>query len=804
MKILDLSGIHRLKMVGTETWIPATVPGSVFADWYAAGMAEDPFWRDQEDTYLDLSRHDFLYEIHFEVSNDFLRSKHLLLHCDGIDTLGQLFLNGTEIGSTDNMHRIWEFDVREKLRSGKNTLEILLKSPVRYIEEKNAEFFCDTALETLPGVPHIRKPHYMFGWDWGPHLPDAGIWRKMTLIGYDQVRLCNANIRQTHENGQVLLTVHPEMEGDCSDAVLIAEIRDPSGKVSQIPLDQPFAIENPQLWYPNGYGKQPLYQINLSLKVHGIEIDRLEKRIGLRQIKLSTENDAFGQEFAFVVNGIKIFAMGANYIPQDNLISRITKEKMRDLLQDCVDAHFNMIRVWGGGFYPSDEFYDLCDEFGIIVWQDMMFACAAYSLTKEFEENILAEFRDNIKRFRHHACLGLICGNNEIEDCISHGSYKTTPKQLIDYHFIFEYLIPRAVETYAPDICYRPSSPSSGGYFDEPNDYNRGDTHYWWVWHGGLPFSDYRKYFFRFCSEFGFQSFPSWKTVESFTLPQDRNVFSYVMEKHQRNAGANSRILQYLEQQYLMPEDLDRFIYLSQLLQADAIRYGVEHWRRNRGRCMGAIYWQLNDCWPVASWSSIDYYGRWKALHYAAKRFFAPILLSCEEEGMLTQNPNVNIVKPIERSIRLNLSNETLKEITAKINWSLRGADSEIKEEHNETITVPALSSVWLEKVVLKDADLFEDHVSFTATVGGKVVSAGSVLFSLPKYYHFRDPRLSVSVSGDTVTVTSDAYVKGVAITNENDDLILEDNYFDMEKGCRTLRVIRGSTEKLLIRSLQN
>ena len=792
----------RMRQCGETEWFPATVPGSVFKDYMNAGKLGDPFWRDNEDAFLALMKHDFEYRCEFSVPKELLGMRHLLLRCEGLDTLADIRLNGTPIASVDNMHRTWEFDVRSLLKQSENVLDICFRSALNYITEEQKKFFCDGSIEALSGMPHIRKAHYMFGWDWGPYLIDAGIWRDISLVGYDDARMIGLDVRQTHFNGTVKLDVIPEFDGDSSDCQVSLTLHAPDGEVFKPDENGVFHILSPQLWWPNGYGNHPLYTLTASLTKKGQIIDSVTQKIGLRTVSLSLADDEYGQEFAFVVNGVRIFAMGANYIPQDNIISRIDKAKIQALIQDCVAANFNMLRVWGGGYYPCDDFYTLCDENGILIWQDMMFACGAYRLTEHFEDNITAEIRDNIKRIRHHACLALICGNNEIEDIISHGGYKTTCKQLVDYHLIFERIIPDTVKKYTPYLPYRPSSPSSGGYFDEANDYNRGDVHYWYVWHGGVPFSEYRKYHFRFCSEFGFQSFPSMKTIESFTLPDDRNPFSYIMEKHQRNYGANSRILQYMEQLYEYPMSMDSFVYHSQLLQADAIRYGVEHWRRNRGRCMGATYWQLNDCWPVASWSSVDYYGRWKILHYAAKRFFAPVLLSCEEEGLLTQNSNVNLKKEIKKSIRLNVSNETFDTLEGEVVWSIRTNKSEIVREETHKVKVDALSAIWLDKVSLDDMDISTEHIRYDLYVGGQPVSGGSVLLTLPKLYKFTNPHLTLTVDSDILTVTSDGYAKGVWITNENDDLILSDNGFDMERGNVQLHRIRGNLSGLTVHSI--
>ena len=433
-----------------------------------------------------------------------------------------------------------------------------------------------------------------------------------------------------------------------------------------------------------------------------------------------------------------------------------------------------------------------------------MFACSVYELTPEFEANIRQEFIDNIKRLRHHASLGLWCGNNEMEMFVDERCWVTKPSEVRDYLFMYERVIPEVLREYDPQTFYWPASPSSGGSFDNPNDPDRGDVHYWQVWHGNKPFSEYRKHFFRYASEFGFQSFPCKKTIETISDdPEDWNIFSYVMEKHQRNYGANGKIMNYLQQTYRYPGEFDTLLYASQLLQADAIRYGVEHFRRNRGRCMGAVYWQLNDCWPVISWSSIDYWGRWKALHYYAKRFFAPVMISCQEESWLTQEANMNRQHFVfEKSITLNVTNETLKDREILVKWHLRNASAEILEEHEETVSVPALTSVWLDKVELPEVDVFNQYVSFEAWEQGERISEGSVIFSYPKYFKYKNPNLNVKIEGDTITVTADAYAKSVEILNEYEDLVLSDNYFDLNGDSKTVKILRGVPENIRVRSV--
>ncbi|MBR0215423.1 MAG: glycoside hydrolase family 2 protein, partial [Clostridia bacterium] len=674
MEYLSLNGTWQLEAEGSDHKIDASVPGSVYSALLKAGEIPDPFWRDNEMKVLPLMEQDYRYSRKFDVSAAILSRGHILLRCHGLDTLASIRINGQAVGNTDNMHRTWLFDVKSLLKTGENEIEIRFASPTKYIREAFAAHRVEGTEDAMEGFPFLRKAHCMFGWDWGPRLPDCGIWRDLELIAFDSARIRDVLIRQKHEGRQVTLSVNTHVERfDSKPFLIMVKITAPDGRTYTGQGENcSILIEDPELWWPAGFGEQPLYRADVTLIMEGIEQDHWTKRIGLRTLSICRDKDpdGKGETFCHIVNGVKIFAMGADYIPEDNLLARRSPERTRRLLEDARLANMNTIRVWGGGCYPDDWFYDICDELGLLVWQDFMFACAVYDLTEEFDKNIRAEVNDNVRRLRHHPSLALWCGNNEMEDFVRQGNWVTEKKQAADYIKMYEYIIPEVLKQEDPDTFYWPSSPSSGGSFDEPNSPDRGDVHYWDVWHGLKPFTAYRKFLFRYVSEFGFQSFPCMATIRSFTEPEDRNSFSYVMEKHQRNASANGRIAEYLSQTYLYPTSFEAFVYASQLLQAQAMQYGVEHWRRNRGHCMGTVIWQLNDCWPVVSWSSIDYYGRWKALHYYEKRFFAPVLISCHEEGILSQNTNVNAEHfPDKMTARLNVSNETREMFLGSARW---------------------------------------------------------------------------------------------------------------------------------------
>ena len=806
MKLQTLNGSWILNIPGSgfpET--EATVPGSVYNDLLTAGLIPDPYYRDNEDEALKIMENDFVYSRSFTVSRDLLNCGKVLLRCRGLDTLAEIVINGKPAGKADNMHRTWEFDVKELLREGENRIIVTFLSPLRFIREAYAKRQLEGSEEATRGFPHLRKAHCMFGWDWGPRLPDAGIWRDIELIGINKARLRDVYITQDHEDGRVSLNIASGIDRISGDKTSVSvTVTAPDGRTFTAEGEEcAIDIEDPELWWPAGFGDQPLYSVEVILTDGEEVLDSWKNRIGLRTMTIRREKDQWGESFCHCVNGVDVFAMGADYIPEDNLLPRVNRERTRRLLEDARAANMNCVRVWGGGYYPDDFFYDICDELGILVWQDLMFACAAYELTRDFEDNIREEITDNVRRIRHHACIAIWSGNNEMETFAARGTWYPEKKLQADYIRMYEYVIPRIMEKEDPRAFYWPSSPSSGGGFDDPDDENRGDCHYWAVWHGLLPFTDYRKHFFRYASEFGFQSFPGMATIESFTLPQDRNSFSYIMEKHQRNASANGRIAEYLSQMYLYPSSFETFVYASQLLQAQAMQYGVEHWRRNRGRCMGAVVWQLNDIWPVCSWSSIDYFGRWKALHYFEKRFFAPVLISCEEEGTLTQNTNVN-AEPfrMKKSARLNVSNETRSDFHGTVRWSLSDPEAKVIREGSAAVAVPALSALWLDEMDFSDEDTYGCYFAYSLEdESGNPVGEGTVLFCAPKHFRFADPKLEARLDGDEIIVTAEAYARGVEIMC-GPDVLLEDNFFDMNAGTRRVRIIRGRPGPVSVRSV--
>ncbi len=817
-----------IQVSGSGQWYPFSVPGTAMDTYVKAGVLPDPYYRRNEYMVKEFLRNDFDIRGIFSVTEEERRT-HMELVFHGIDTVADIFLNGRKLGHTENMHRTWRFPVEKLLQTGENRLDIHLQSAQTFIENhrptKGREIHMANT-GTIPGGQYLRKAHSMFGWDWGPKLPDTGIFRKIELIGFDDVRLGETLIRQRHEAGRVTLSMETEVSGAvqagfgstpgifdvmaASNGVVGTpcagdtcpmgwqvsyQVFDPEGLLLYDGGTPCAVIEAPRLWWPNGLGGQPLYLVKVRLDTQDGETEERAYQIGLRTVTVSRDEDMWGQEFSLTVNGRKIFARGANYIPSDCFYTRITDNVLERDVKAAVFGNFNCLRVWGGGYYPSDIFYGLCDKYGILVWQDLMYACNIYDLTPEFAENIAAETRDNLLRFRNHASLALICGNNEMEtawtdwkDMQGHA-----PSLKRDYLFQFEYLLPSVVRQTAPDTFYWPSSPSSGGSFDYPGDENRGDSHYWDVWHGQKPFEEYQNHCFRFCSEFGFQSLPPMKTIESFTLDEDRNLFSRVMESHQKNPSANGKILYYLSETFRYPTKLEGLVFLSQVLQGYAMKTAVGHWRRNRGRCMGSIYWQFNDNWPVASWSGIDYYGRYKALHYMAREFFAPVAGSIEKT---------------DNEMAFWISNESTEAVRMLAKISMKTMDFQVLREEITEAVIPAFCARCLWRGDWRDTfgdgrqtDGIRDDsvflcVEYTYQENGHEITRREFETYLPiKYLKLRDPQLKATeLENGDVVLRAKAFVPYCMAESIGADAFWEQNAIALtDNNPVTLHLLEGS-----------
>ena len=791
MKKTLLDKNWQMQMGNSDKSYACSVPCSMYHTLIKYDVIPDPSYRENEKEAFKYSEQDCTFSTKFPYSVS--DEQHVFLCFDGIDTLAEIVLNGETIAHTDNMHRRWRFDVTRKLQA-ENSLTVKISSPLKYIAEKQAQHPLWGVNSTVEGFPHIRKSHYMFGWDWGMKLPDMGIWRDVYLECWSTGRIQEVQYLQEHEADLVTLTVKPAFECDSDSLKWTFALYDPDGEeffreemhpVSDKSISM--TIANPELWWANGYGKPNLYTaVILLTDAAGNALDSRTEKIGLRTLTIRQEPDEWGDSFSFCLNGVDIFAKGANWIPTDQILPNCTAKKTISLLQACKDANFNMVRVWGGGFYPSDEFYDFCDENGLIVWEDLMFACANYRLNDEFWSTTEMEIRDNIIRLRNHASLGLWCGNNEIETALQTWGLPENPEAKADYQEMFKKRIPEIVNELDEQRFYWQSSPSGG------------DVHNWEVWHGFQPFTAFREKHPRFCSEYGFESLPSQKTLLTVCDPLqgDLNLMSPVMEAHQKCEQGNEKIMYYLAQMVRYPESFTDLIHASQFVQAECIRSNVEHMRRNRGRCMGSLYWQLNDSNPVISWSSIDYDNRWKALHYYAKRFYAPILLTAGAMG-----------EPI-----FNISNETMGNINGIIRWSIRNAKSEIMQSGEIVAEVPAMSAKFFDRIQGLDEYYTPEnrrkyYLAYEFESNGEILSKGTSLLTVPKQFEFIKPEIKTELrklpEHYILSVQSDVFVQAVELDCRNFDIPFSDNWFSLNGG-ETVLVTFPKDERLTLDILWN
>ncbi len=735
--------------------LAATVPGSIHTDLLSANKIPDPFYRDNEAGLKWIGESDWVYSRKFSLERDFLEQEKILLSCAGLDTLATIKLNGKKVAATDNMFRQYYFEVKKHLRFGENKIEIMFDSPVNATRaaEKKSKLPQWVQMKAEPSIYHLRKQQCNYGWDWGASLPTCGIWRSLELIAFRRARLAEVQILQQHKSGRVTLKVNLSTEKIGKPKLSVAVALSKDGKTvaeGEASLREGRAgvelvVAKPELWWPNGMGAQPLYDICVELlDEDGELLDVWEKRIGLRTLRLERKNDKWGQSFQFAANGVPFFAKGANWIPGDAVLARMTPERYDDLLESAAAAHMNVLRVWGGGIYESPHFYDRCDELGLCVWQDFMYACSTYPvLDKAFVANAVAEAEDNVKALRHHACLALWCGNNELEQGLVGKTWTARTMARKDYLRFFRDTLGGVVKRLDPERDFIAGSPHNptGDPFDANNP-ESGDAHLWKVWHGLEPFEWYRTCAHRFNSEFGFQSLPEPATLKDVILPEDENLTSRMMEYRQRSGVGNACIMKYLLDWFRLPTGFENTAWLSQILQGLAIKYAVEHWRRSMPRGMGTVYWQLNDTWQAPSWSSLDYYGRWKALHFMAQRFFAPVLLS--------------LVEDMEKyEIEFHLTNDHALPLKGTIEWEL--LDTSGKNLACGTLAAEAkprastLVGVHLGKrfSLAKEVEKAGAHnVIFRAAFkgGDEIIAENTAFFRRPKHLSLRDPKIKTKV----------------------------------------------------------
>ena len=801
---IDLNQNWQFRQGNSQNWYPAKVPGVVHTDLMDNKIIEDPFFRLNERGVQWIDKEDWMYETHFDASDDVLKKENIRLHFMGLDTYAHVYLNGERILEPDNMFREWKVDIKGKLKAKDNKLEVYFLSPIKQDIPK-----FDALPYQYPTGPDqsyrggifnktvstfARKAGYHYGWDWGPRLVTSGIWRPVYLEAWDDARIEYVFVRQKEVNKQrASITVETEIFVNEDLPGIKVDVKDKNTGASYgtTTLDLKkgtntasvdFTINNPRLWWSNGLGEAYLYEFETNISAQAQSIDSKTVKTGIRSLKTINKKDKDGSTLYFELNGVPVFAKGANYIPCDNFLPRVTNEIYEKTVLDAVNANMNMLRVWGGGTYEADYFYELCDKYGIMVWQDFMFACSMYPSEGAYLESVKYEAIDNIKRLRNYASIALWCGNNEAyEGWFGWGRRESYAKQNPEYARImwsqyvdlFHKLLPDMVEEYAPESFYWPSSPY--GVEGKAYQHNHGDRHYWEVWHGRKPIAQYNVERSRFFSEYGFQSFPEFESVKIYAPnPEDWRITSDVMMDHQRAGSyANNLIEDYLLNEYQKPKDFEAFLYMNQVLQGDAIKIAMEAHRRDMPYCMGTLYWQHNDCWPVASWSSRDYYGRWKAQHYFAREAYKDILIS-----------------PIATDDKLNVYvvSDRLKDEKANLTIQVLKLDGTVIFEKKAGVTVSANTSKSMfvsEIKTLLKGNAREDvvvHVELKDKAGNNFQNNYFLLQQ--KFINYPKATIGKQVKtvadGFEVTLKSDNFARAVFMSIEGIDNFFSDNYFDL------------------------
>ena len=646
---MELHDNWTFKKIVDTLWNPATIPGNVHSDLLDNKIIEHPLIGNNEEQLQWISETDWEYKTTFKVEEKTLQKKHIQLNFEGLDTYAFVFLNDSLILKTRNAFRAFQVDVKSLLKAENEVLVVFENTSVSEEKEKSKLNY------TLPEGNRIftRKAQFQYGWDWGPKLNTLGIWRPIKLVAWNDYIIENIYINQkqlSQEVAQLQIDVSGNLERDklfnyqvyVNDS-LYTSVEKESKKSPSVFL--PVSIKNPKRWWPHNLGEPYLYDIKLVVRDGETILDSISIKKGLRTIELVTEKDSLGESFYFKVNDLPVYAKGANYIPQNSMQNKVTDAHYDKLLDDVVDANMNMLRVWGGGIYENDIFYNLCDEKGILVWQDFMFACAMYPGDNGFLENVQQEATQNVKRLRNHASIALWCGNNENSEGWHRWGWQAqrseTEKEEIwsNYLKIFDSILPGTVSEYT-NTNYWQSSPKYGR--GNPKYKFEGDAHDWWIWHDGYPFEHLEKNVPRFMSEFGFQSFPSYESIQYINQNDSIDSASDALQSHQKHTRGFQLIREYMERDFPVPDNNQDYVYISQLLQAYGITKGIEAHRRAKPYNMGTLYWQLNDCWPAVSWSSIDFFGNWKAVHYKVKRSFENVLISSTTDDNVLRTYAIN------------------------------------------------------------------------------------------------------------------------------------------------------------------
>lgn len=803
--VKNLHGGWKFRQARLTNWYPATVPGVVHTDLLQNKIIEDPFFRLNERGLQWIDKEDWVYETCFTLAADMMRKENMELVFEGLDTYADVYLNDECILKADNMFRRWSIPVRQYIREEDNILKVYFHSPVKidvpkwdalpYQYPASNDQSENGGLFNKKISIFARKAGYHYGWDWGPRLVTSGIWRPVYIRAWSDLRINDVFIEQKEVGaGRAVIAGHVELDADKDmDGVLVTITDEATGRVlgerqadlkrgtNRVTVD--FVLHKPKLWWSNGLGEPFLYRFRTDIIAGGDLLDSKTEKVGIRSLKVVHQPDKDGHTFYIELNGRPVFAKGANYIPSDNFLPRVTPENYKKTILDAAGVNMNMLRVWGGGIYENDVFYDLCDEYGIMIWQDFMFACSMYPAEGALLDNIHQEAVDNVKRLRNHACIALWCGNNECQDAwlgwgwkreIERQNKEYADKIWAQYRQQYHVTLPGVVREYAPGTFYWPSSPFA--FEGEMSGTTDGDRHYWSVWHGKAPISDYDSEKSRFFSEYGFQSFPEFESVKRYApYPEDWDIRSEVMISHQRGGDhANGLIETYLLNEYKKPCDFRAFLYMNHVLQGDAIKTAIESHRRQMPYNMGTLFWQHNDCWPVASWASRDYYGRWKAQHYYVRKAYDDILISPVVEG---------------DDLKVYAVSDRLENTSGRLQLQVCQFDGTVVHHWDKSVGISGNDSrvcfsAPLAKL-LEGADRGTVYVRVDYTDKSGRVYHNNYCLGKQKDMDYPKVDLQTEVrsieGGYEVTVSADKFARAVCLSVADNESVYSDNYFDVQ-----------------------
>lgn len=761
MSLLSLNGTWTMFEPNKNKKYKVTVPSDNYTQLLELGIISDPYYSTNEKDVQWIGQTDWVYEREFDVTSDELSNRKAVLCCNSLDTLCDIYINDKLVGSGKNAFIKYEFDIKEHLLIGTNIIKIVFFSPVKYSEKKQAENPLPKNNNGTDGIAYIRKPACHFGWDWGPSIPLSGIVDNISIQFFNN-RITDLDITQIHSNGSVILDIKPHIDGS---GLVKGKIICPDNSEIEFTGRSSVLISNPELWWTRELSQkseQPLYTVTASL-----DDSAVSKKIGLRTIRLDRSEDRYGENFCFYLNEVPIFAKGANWIIPDSLIGRVTNKTYDYYIDSALSSNFNMIRVWGGAYYGNDYFYEQCDKKGLLVWQDFMFACLMYPFYEEdFLINVLTEVKQNIMRIKSHPSLCLWAGNNEIETMFS---YMPAKLEIVKWYKKFFYeILQENVTKLDPSTPYIPTSPIGKEFRKGVTGDKYGDTHMWSVWHGQKPLNYYRKRYTRFCSEFGLESLPSLDAIKTFAENSDLSLTSKVFNSHQKCPSGNRKMLFYLLEKFYEPRNFKDMIYMTGLIQKECISDATEHWRRNRGRCNGSLFWQFNDCWQAPSWSSIDYLGKWKPLQYHSRHFFEPVCISIEET---------------KRRCSIYCINDLTKENNVKLYYCLKKLNGDVIFENELEIVLKPLSS---ECYVDTDINGNLKDLFFYAkiTQNNKIISERTKIFVPDKDLNLQNSEIKKQISYNKenmiISLKSNTFCRNVMVDIEGVTTPFSDNYFDL------------------------